>query len=195
MDDETVSTREAAVILGVCVRTVQLWVESGRLQAWKTPGGHRRISRKSVEKELRSRVSKRAEPVADFDVLIVEDERIQRKAFQNKIAAIDRDISVRTAENGVEGLIRIGEKQPQVLITDLMMPGLDGFHMLGTLVSGTIGRKMQIVVVTGLSDAEIVGRGGVPEGVIVLRKPVQVDVLASLVRSYFDGWILRRRTV
>lgn len=78
-DDETVSTREAAAILGVCVRTVQLWVESGRLQAWKTPGGHRRISRKSVEKELRSRVSKRAEPVADFDVLIVEDERIQRK--------------------------------------------------------------------------------------------------------------------
>lgn len=195
MNDETVSTREAAAILGVCVRTVQLWVENGRLQAWKTPGGHRRISRKSVENELSSRVTKRRDSVSDFDVLIVEDERIQRKAFQNKIASIDREMSVRMAENGVEGLIKIGERLPQVLITDLLMPGLDGLHMLKTLSSGAIGRKMQIVVVTGLSDAEIVARGGLPEGVVVIRKPVQVDMLVSLVRSYYDGWVLRQRGV
>ena len=133
--------------------------------------------------------------MSDFDVLIVEDERIQRKAFQNKIASIDREMSVRMAENGVEGLIKIGERLPQVLITDLLMPGLDGFHMLKTLSSGAIGRKMQIVVVTGLSDAEIVARGGLPEGVVVLRKPVQVDMLVSLVRSYYDGWMLRQRGV
>ena len=137
----------------------------------------------------------RRDSVSDFDVLIVEDERIQRKAFQNKIASIDREMSVRMAENGVEGLIKIGERLPQVLITDLLMPGLDGLHMLKTLSSGAIGRKMQIVVVTGLSDTEIIARGGLPEGVVVLRKPVQVDVLVSLVRSYCDGWMLRQRGV
>ncbi|WP_434089560.1 MerR family transcriptional regulator [Neopusillimonas aromaticivorans] len=40
---QVISTREAADRLGVSVRTVQLWVESGVLDAWKTPGGHRRI--------------------------------------------------------------------------------------------------------------------------------------------------------
>ena len=39
----TCSPREAARQLGVSVRTAQLWVEEGRLQAWKAPGGHRRI--------------------------------------------------------------------------------------------------------------------------------------------------------
>lgn len=47
------STREASEILGVSLRTVQLWVDSGVLEAWKTVGGHRRISRASVEALLR----------------------------------------------------------------------------------------------------------------------------------------------
>ena len=48
MDDFSCTTREAAEALGICVRTAQLWVEQGRLRAWKTPGGHRRILRESV---------------------------------------------------------------------------------------------------------------------------------------------------
>lgn len=47
------TTREAAQLLGVSVGTVQLWVERGVLEAWKTTGGHRRVLRDSVDKLLR----------------------------------------------------------------------------------------------------------------------------------------------
>ena len=47
---EFCSTKEAATMLGVSHRTVQLWVESGVLQAWKTAGGHRRIAMSSVNR-------------------------------------------------------------------------------------------------------------------------------------------------
>jgi excisionase family DNA binding protein len=43
------TTREAAKLLGVSLRTAQLWSESGLLEAWKTAGGHRRITRDSIE--------------------------------------------------------------------------------------------------------------------------------------------------
>ena len=46
------TTREAATLLGVSVGTVQLWVENGLLQAWKTAGGHRRVMRNSINKLL-----------------------------------------------------------------------------------------------------------------------------------------------
>lgn len=46
---EPLSTRQVAHMLGVTVRTVQLMVDRGDLQAWKTPGGHRRISPDSVQ--------------------------------------------------------------------------------------------------------------------------------------------------
>jgi len=48
-DGAVVSTTEAARQLGVSVRTVQLWVESGRLMAWKTAGNHRRIFQWSID--------------------------------------------------------------------------------------------------------------------------------------------------
>ncbi len=48
------TTTEAARSLGVSVRTIQLWVDSGALQAWKTVGGHRRIPIKSLNKLKRS---------------------------------------------------------------------------------------------------------------------------------------------
>ena len=55
------ATREAAEALGICVRTAQLWVEQGRLRAWKTPGGHRRILRESVSNIIRHAQASRVE--------------------------------------------------------------------------------------------------------------------------------------
>ncbi|MGV6876427.1 helix-turn-helix domain-containing protein [Pseudochelatococcus sp. B33] len=45
---DVLTTAKAAQLLGVSVRTAQLWVESGQLPSWKTPGGHRRIPRQAV---------------------------------------------------------------------------------------------------------------------------------------------------
>ena len=128
-------------------------------------------------------------------LLIVEDERIQRQVLQAKVAGVSKDISVRTAYSGVEGLIKIGERQPQILVTDLMMPGIDGFHLLSTLVSSPLVRPMQIIVVTGLTDEEIHEKGGLPEGVVLFHKPVPIKDLLAVVRAYFNGWSLQRKTL
>lgn len=48
--DAFLTTREAAQVLGVSLRTVQLWVDGGTLDAWKTVGGHRRVTKESVER-------------------------------------------------------------------------------------------------------------------------------------------------
>ena len=79
--DKVVSTREAAKILGVSLRTVQLWVESGVLKAWKTAGGHRRVTLSSINEVMADRQESRAPggpaPVNDntrFHLLRVEDD-------------------------------------------------------------------------------------------------------------------------
>ena len=50
MDDPVLTTREAAELLGVAVSTAQIWMESGALPAWKTPGGHRRVRLSAVRR-------------------------------------------------------------------------------------------------------------------------------------------------
>ena len=56
------TTREVAQALGMAVRSVQLMVDRGELQAWKTPGGHRRIARASVLQWLQSRPASNTGP-------------------------------------------------------------------------------------------------------------------------------------
>jgi excisionase family DNA binding protein len=65
--DDDCTTVEVAALLGLAVRSVQLMVDRGELQAWKTPGGHRRISRRSVDRWVAARravAEERVEPAA-----------------------------------------------------------------------------------------------------------------------------------
>ena len=59
------TTSEAAEILSISVGTVQLWVDTGLLEAWKTPGGHRRITRESINRMLHHK------PVAAATAVVV----------------------------------------------------------------------------------------------------------------------------
>jgi excisionase family DNA binding protein len=67
MMKDVLTTANAAELLGVSIRTAQLWVESGQLPSWKTPGGHRRIPRQAVmdliEDSAQAPVSLRANAV------------------------------------------------------------------------------------------------------------------------------------
>ncbi|MDH3421054.1 MAG: response regulator [Gammaproteobacteria bacterium] len=187
--DDVYTTREAALRLGVSLRTVQLWVESGTLPAWKTLGGHRRISREAVDRLVREQEVSLEIEAADqrLTILVVEDERSLQELYEHTLGGWDLPLDIITAADGYEGLLMIGEKRPDLLITDLSMPGMDGLRMIRTLKSAPEFRDLQIIVVTALDDTEIEDRGGVPEGVTVFRKPIPFAELESIVREHYTG--------
>jgi len=182
------SSREAAKLLGVAVSTVQLWANSGHLKAWSTSGGHRRIARTSVEDIL----NKQAEALGSqqtqqadktLTVVIVEDDISQQRLYQKYLLAWGLNASVIIANDGYEGLVKIGHTTPDIVITDLMMPNMDGFQMVKALDGLPELDKTQVIVVSGLSDDEINGRGGLPKGVHLLTKPILAGDLETLVRQ------------
>lgn len=185
--DEVLTTRQAAQQLGVSVRTVQLWVEGGLLPAWKTAGGHRRIAREAVERLVREH--EQALDVApagpDYKVLVVEDEASLRELYRLKLGSWGLPMEILSATNGYEALLCIGHSQPDLLLTDLSMPAMDGFRMLRTLKSMPGYDGLEIIVVTALDEAEIEDRGGLPPGVNVFRKPVPFAALEAHVREQY----------
>lgn len=190
-NDDVMTTREAGEALGVAVRTVQLWVEAGVLPAWRTAGGHRRIARSAVEKLLADRRHDLAPQESQaqaqrqaFKLLLVEDDVNLSRLFSAVVASWTFPLQLTTASNGFEGLVRIGEVAPDLVVTDLVMPGMDGFAMLRALKkpgSGFSGTKM--VVLSALGTEEILAQGGLPEGVTYFQKPVNYAKLEELVRQ------------
>ena len=61
-DDPTLTTRDAADLLGISVSTAQKWIEGGALESWKTPGGHRRMRRSAVIALLEERMAMSGDP-------------------------------------------------------------------------------------------------------------------------------------
>lgn len=193
------TTRQAAERIGVSHRTVQMWVENGTLQAWKTAGGHRRITNASVDALLEKRHQSLSgtppapspAPVrphaasaeaAPRSVLIVDDDAMLLRLYELEMSTWGMALSVRKASNGIEALVRIGEARPDVLVSDLHMPGLDGLGMIRSLRSNPITAGMPLVVISGL-DIPTVRAMGLPDDVPCFTKPASLAALRAAVTS------------
>ena len=115
------TTRDAADILGISLRTAQLWVERGVIDAWKTTGGHRRISRASIEKLLADSPNLRDSAVPQSDtarpvmgggltILVAEDEPDLLRIYKLNLARWAMRPRVLTASNGVQALVLLGSE-------------------------------------------------------------------------------------
>ena len=150
-DIEYLSTRQAAHRLGVSLRTDQNMVERSAQEAWKTTGGHRRIPVTAVEALL----ARRRQGVSGGDsqrmyILFSDDDATLQALYQMTIDGWELPIDLRIASTGFDGLLQVGQKVPDILIADLMMPGMDGFEMIRQLRANPALSRMDIMVVSAI---------------------------------------------
>lgn len=192
------TTREAGALLGVSVGTIQLWVENGLLEAWKTSGGHRRVSRDSIDRLIRTPASpvltstpETPPPVPEPErkplVLVVEDDRMLLKLYEVHLSKWQLNMDYICLDNAVAALMAIGRKTPDVLITDLQMPHMNGIEMIRMLRSQPDTRHLKIIAITGMDPEDIRNAGGLPADVEIYRKPIPFDQLKETVQVFLTG--------
>lgn len=89
-------------------------------------------------------------------ILIVDDNELIRKSLS--AALISNEIVVETATNGKEGLERAIEKQPNLIVTDVHMPEMDGLEMIQKLRADEWGKKVPILIMTVDEEAESINK-------------------------------------
>ncbi|MBV2164435.1 MAG: response regulator [Comamonas sp.] len=183
---ENCSTREVAQALGMAVRSVQLMVDRGELQAWKTPGGHRRIARTSVQQWLTTRGSS-AESLAESastspptnrpQALLIEDsahfQNLVRLVLEHNFPHVDLHV----AEDGIIGLAMAGQLQPDLLLVDILLPGIDGATLISRLRNHPQFQHSRVIVITSLNEAECAPYAFALAGLPVVHKPRLVQEL------------------
>jgi len=83
-------------------------------------------------------------------ILVVEDEPAYQRALSEKFKYEGYDVFI--AQNGEEGLAMALEKHPDIIITDLLMPKMDGIEMTKKLREDDWGKKAKMIVLTNVTD-------------------------------------------
>ncbi|MGO9015201.1 MAG: response regulator [Dissulfurispiraceae bacterium] len=126
----------------------------------------------------------------EIKVLLVDDE----KDFVNTLAQRlkMRDLNVSCVYDGEQGLSRVKQEEPDVLVLDLKMPGLQGMEVLREVRK--TNPNMQVIILTGHGtekDDEEAKRIG---GFDFLRKPADIDLLMTKIKEAYAEKIEREMT-
>ena len=112
-------------------------------------------------------------------VLIVEDTKMLRALIQ--VFMMDTHVTFEEALDGVEGLARARARQPDLVISDVRMPNMDGFELCAALRADPVLRKVPIILLTTLGDEGSRQQGYLVGADAFLTKPVMPGELRATV--------------
>jgi excisionase family DNA binding protein len=155
-DSEWLTLGQAARFLGVAQSTIRKWSDQGRVPAFYTPGGHRRYRRRDLEAFLeRSGPGRSSGPL----VLVVDDDARLREFIRVNLEM--EGYSVAEAASGEDALSALEGQSPDLVLLDVVMPGIDGWQMLQRMQErhGSIPVIMFSGKVDAASAADAASRG------------------------------------
>lgn len=185
---EVCGTFHAAKLLGMSVGTVQSLVEKGELQAWKTKGGHRRITLDSIRRYQRQHGLTSVHVPSDewIRLLVVDDDPVFLSLVEDAVEQWNLGVKCVALSSAIEALMSINTLRPHVLLSDLRMPEVDGFDFIIKLRANPQFDGLHIIAVSSMSPAEIAERGGLPRNVVLVPKPLDMKWLHGFISALWS---------
>lgn len=116
---------------------------------------------------------KKEKPLNKFRILVVEDDLIQQRILDNLL--VQDGYEVQVADNGADALLHIGKEKFDIILSDILMPDMDGFGLIKFLNSK--GIKIPVIFITSEEDKETELKGLQLGAVDYLTKPVDREIL------------------
>ena len=155
--DDILTVFKASKYCKVSPKTIINWIEAGHIKAYKTVGGHRRISTADLETFMR----KQGIPIPDEDVdegrkriLVVDDDPIIVETIVQALEEDEYDYEVISASDGFEAGIQVNHFKPHLLILDIMMPDIKGYDVCRKIKTDDETKNTKIIVLSAYLDEE-----------------------------------------
>ncbi|MCL2175914.1 MAG: diguanylate cyclase [Treponema sp.] len=113
-------------------------------------------------------------------LLIVDDENANLKILTHILGS---EYTIYTASNGLNALQKAKELQPDLILLDILMPGMDGYETLSTIKTTEEIKRIPVVFITGLDSEEDEEKGLSLDAADYITKPFSVPIVKLRVRN------------
>ena len=152
-------------------------------------GGGPAASERKGEEPAAPLAAANAEEFRDATVLVVDDDAINREVVASRLRAHFRVVE---AADGHQCLLRIEDESPDIVLLDLMMPGMSGFDVLTELARRQAESPLPVIVLSARNASSSVARALGLGAVDYVTKPFNRDELVARVRTHLA---LRKREI
>jgi CheY-like chemotaxis protein len=118
---------------------------------------------------------------SNMRILLVEDAPFLRYAFGRLLRM--HGFEVKEANDGREALACVPKFRPQLVVTDLIMPGMDGIELIRRLRADPETASLPVVAITGDASDQTADRARAAGAADFLSKPVELPVLIDRLRA------------
>ena len=171
------SPKDVANQLGVSPVTVRVWAQENKLPFVTTPGGHRRFKQEQVDEFARQHGGRKS---TSLSVLIVDDDKQHAELLSEFFKYMALDASTYIAHDGFEAGQLINQINPDCVLLDLMMPGIDGFSVCQRIKDNPTTANIRVIAMTGYTDPENVQRILQAGAEQCLKKPITHEVINEI---------------
>ena len=155
--DEVFTVFKASQYCNVSSKTIINWIDAGHIKAYRTPGGHRRISLHDLETFMTKQGIPIPETVMEDDrkkILVVDDDPIIVESIVQSLEEDEHDYEVISAADGFEAGLQVNHFKPNILILDIMMPDIKGYEVCQKIKSNPETKHTKIIVLSAYLDEE-----------------------------------------
>jgi DNA-binding response OmpR family regulator len=117
-------------------------------------------------------------------ILLIEDDAVSRRLME--LVLIKEGFQVTTANNGLEGLRKVNLESPDLLVLDVMLPGLDGFEICYRLRNNPDTSKLPVLILSAKSQESDKNAALKVGANAFLAKPVNREVLLNKIAELFN---------
>jgi signal transduction histidine kinase/DNA-binding NarL/FixJ family response regulator len=170
--------------------TFRVWVPFGAPDAVDDDPGHLATPSDAALGEAASweqetvRPAKAAAAASSAGSVLVVDDNADMRAYLTRL--LGPHWSVRTTANGEEALAAVAEQRPDLVLTDVMMPRIDGFELLRRLRADTATRDIPVIMLTARAGQEASVEGLEAGADDYLAKPFRTEELIARVRVVLE---------
>ena len=153
--------------------TVRQWAQKGMLEARTTAGGHRRFLIEDVKQFAQARnIDLRLDTPA---VLVVDDDRQLNNFLVDLLSAHTDEMAIYSAYDGFEAGRLVTQHKPQIVLLDIMMPGMNGVEVCRAIKGEAQTAHARVIGMTGRFTDQVEQDMLEAGAEVLLKKPFSND--------------------